>query len=172
MEKILKLVARLINGINFASYELETLTYRAEPIKHKQTVIIPNLQKDKATVIDLAGELKFNLLVTGVDADVESDDTETLDSTNAQQSINVDVRLLVNTINRKTGTVVKRLVFDITSYPDYTNEIILEPNYIYEIKPDKNINALTFTGEPVHMRDPIVFLNAVVKDEITSRSNR
>ena len=148
------------------------MTYRAEPIKQRQVVAIPNLQKDKATVVDLAGELKFNLLVTGIDVDLAIDDEELLQSDDRTNQFSTYTQLYVNVVNRKTNLVIKRLIFAITSYPSYTNEIILNPDHIYEIKPDKDINLLTFTGEPVHLREPIVFLSSVVKETLTPRGKK
>lgn len=160
---MLKLVSKIINGISFGLYEIDTLIYRAEPIKQRQQIMIPKLFKGAVTRVDLLGELKFNLLVTGIDADVENDDDKELSSQNSQNNTTAPFHIWVSVINRKTNDVVKKLTFFITSYPDYTNEIILDPNFIYDIKPSVNINLLTFTGEPVHLRENLVFLNGTIR---------
>lgn len=158
-----QLISRIINGINFASYELDTLTYRAENIKQRQQIMIPGIPKSKVVRVDLLGELDFPLLVTGIDADVVSDDEKELSEKNSQNNSTPPFCLWVSVINRKTDKIVKKLQFFITSYPNYTNEIILDPLFIYEIKSSQAINLITFTGEPVHLRENIVFLNGVVK---------
>ena len=158
---ILKLISSLINGINFAAYELDTLIYRAEPIKHRQIVAIPNLKKNKVMTVDLMGELKFPLLITGVDFDLKNDDSESQTRSNTNETRTHSGRLIVTIVNRKTKTVVKRLVFPLSPYPSYLNEIIIDPAMIYELKPSEDVNSITFVGEPVHLRDPIVFLNGV-----------
>lgn len=159
MNKVLQLIGQILNGVPFATFELDALRYRAEPIKIRQQVLLPNLPKDKVTRVDLLGELKFNLLVTGVDIDLREDDNKDLRS-NSNQT-NPSTRLYVSVINRKTDLIVKKLAFHLSSYPDYTNEIILNPDFIYDITPDRDVNLMTFTGEPVHLRDDIKFLNAV-----------
>lgn len=163
MNKILQLVSYVLNGINFASYDLEGDRYRAENIKQRQQIMIPNLPRNKVVRVDLLGELKFNLLVTGIDIDLKEDDTKELRSDSGSNNTSPNFRLYVSVVNRKTDNVVKRLAFLISSYPDYTNEIILEPNFIYDIKVDRDVNLLTFTGEPVYMRDNIIFLNGVAR---------
>lgn len=163
MPSILKLIGRLVNGLSLASYELDTLIYRASPIKVRQQIMIPRLTKNKVTRVDLLGELKFNLLITGIDIDLVEDDTKELKDNNTSNNVNPSLRLYVSVVNRKTNNVIKKLAFLLSSYPNYTNEIILEPDFIYDIKVDKDVNLITFTGEPVFMRDNIIFLNGVTK---------
>ena len=164
MTNILKLIGRLVNGLSLASYELDALVYRAEAIKHRQIVAIPNLKKGKATIVDLIGELKFPLLVTGVDFDLTRDDSESETAGNRSGTSNYNGTLTVNIVNRKTKSVIKRLRFPISTYPTYVNEIIIDPNMIYELNPTEDINSITFIGEPIHLREPIVFLNGVTKE--------
>lgn len=161
MNKILQLVSYVLNGINFASYDLDGYRYRAANIKQRQQIMIPNLLRNQVVRVDLIGELKFNLLVTGIDIDLEEDDDKDLSSNSNANNKSPNFQLYVSVINRKTGKVVKKLAFLLNSYPNYTNEIILEPNFIYDLKVDRNVNLITFTGEPVHMRENIIFLNGV-----------
>ena len=63
----LTLISYILNGINFASYELDSFRYRAEPIEDRQEIMIPSLIKSQVTRIDLIGVLNFPLLVTGID---------------------------------------------------------------------------------------------------------
>ena len=103
MNKILKLISTLSNGIPFASFELDTLIYRAESIKQRQQIMIPNLPKDKVVRVDLLGELKFNLLVTGIDIDLKEDDTKELENDRHHNNTSPAFRLYVSVINRKNG---------------------------------------------------------------------
>lgn len=163
MNKILQLVSYVLNGINFASYDLDGDRYRAENIKQRQQVMIPGLPRNKVVRVDLLGELKFALLVTGIDIDLKEDDNKELRSNSNANDRSNSFSLYVSVVNRKTNQVVKRLAFYLNSYPNYTNEIILEPNFIYDIKVDRDVNLITFTGEPVHLRDNIIFLNGVAR---------
>ena len=161
----LTLISYILNGINFASYELDSFRYRAEPIEDRQQIMIPSLIKSQVTRIDLIGVLNFPLLVTGIDVDVADDDERNLDEGNSQNNKTSQFDIYVSVVNRKTNKVVKKLTFVITSYPTYTNEIIFNPDYIYEIKASKTINLITFTGKPVYLRQPIVFTDGVVQEK-------
>lgn len=163
MNPILKLINIISNGLTFAAYELDGRAYRADLIKQRQQIMIPGLPKSEVVRVDLLGELDFPLLVTGIDADVANDDEKELSEKNSQNNSTPPFSLWVSVINRKTGKIVKKLQFVITSYPNYTNEIILNPLFIYEIKSSQTINLITFTGEPVFLRENIVFLNGVIK---------
>lgn len=161
MSKILKLVPKVINGLTFGMYEMAGMIYRAEPIKQRQQLIIPNLGLDKVTTIDLEGELNYDLLITGVDMDVRDDDNQEFKSGQQQDEFPSASVLKVGIINRKTNKVVKKLAFQITAYPNFTNELIISPEFIYQLKPNRYINTITFTGEPVYLKAPIVFVNGV-----------
>ena len=51
MENILKFIPKIINGIVFASYEIEGFLYRAEPIKRKQDIVIMGMTKNQNIAI-------------------------------------------------------------------------------------------------------------------------
>lgn len=163
MNPILKLINIISNGLTFAAYELDGRAYRADLIKQRQQVMIPQLRTHKVTRVDLLGVLKFNLLVTGIDIDLQDDDDKELKSHNNSGDKTKIFNLYVSVVNRKTDRVVKKLSFILSSYPTYTNEIILDPAFIYDIKVDRDVNLITFTGEPVFMRDNIVFTDGVTK---------
>lgn len=164
MMKILQLINIISNGITFAAYEIEGRAYRADLIQQRQQVMIPSLPKNKVTRVDLLGTLKFNLLVTGIDIDLTEDDDRQLEENSNSNNKSPTFNLYVSVINRKTEKVIKKLAFYLNSYPNYTNEIILNPDFIYDIKADRDIKMLTFTGEPVFMRDNIVFTDGIEKE--------
>ena len=172
MSNALTLIGQIINNVSLAYYRLNNLVYRAEPIKQRQELVIPNLKEGQVTVADFFGELPFNLLVTSVDADLVIDDEQFLQTDdNERQQINF-AYIFVNVINRKTESVVKQLIFPISSFTSNISEIIIRPEFIYEIKPSRAINLITITGVPVHLLNPIVFLNGTVKEALTPRRNR
>ena len=76
MSNALTLIGQIINNVSLAYYRLNNLVYRAEPIKQRQELVIPNLKEGQVTVADFFGELPFNLLVTSVDADLVIDDEQ------------------------------------------------------------------------------------------------
>lgn len=165
----LNLVSYILNGISFASYELNSFRYRAEGIEERQEIVIPSLIQSEVNRIDLYGVLKYPLLVTGLDVDVAYDDERGLDENNAQNNKTAPFEIYVGVINRKTNTVVKKLAFQVSSYPTYSNEIILNPNFIYDIKSSKTINLITFTGKPVYLKQPIVFTDKTIVENDTPK---
>lgn len=114
---VLRLIAQLINGVNFASYELDTLIYRAEPIKQRQHLIIPKLSKNQVIRVDLLGQLQYPLLVTGIDIDIVDDDENYMESgRGTSNSFYSSTRLNVTVINRKTKNIIKKIAFVLNSY--------------------------------------------------------
>lgn len=161
--KALNLISYILNGINFASYELDSFRYRAEAIGERQQVLIPRLLQNQVTRIDLLGVLKYPLLVSGLDADVDLDDDKNFKEDTTNHDISPSFYIHVAIINRKTNLIVKKVRFIITSYPSLNNEIILNPDYIYEIKCSRTVNLLTFIGKPIYLKEPIVFTDGIVK---------
>ena len=78
MLKILNKIPKIINGVIFAAFEMAGEIYRAAPIKTKQDVVIVGLPKGKPVTVKLSGRLKFDMLVTSLDADIAEDDGKEL----------------------------------------------------------------------------------------------
>lgn len=161
--KDLRLVSYILNGLNFASYELNSFRYRAQAIESRQEIAIPRLERLQVMRLDLLGVLTYPLLVTGISVDVTDDDATHLQENRSQNNRGATFELYVSVVNRKTGLVLRKMAFRISNYPDYTNEIILNPDYIYDVKASVSINLLTFIGKPVYLEKPIVFTDRVIQ---------
>ena len=161
MNKILELIGTLANGVNWATYKLNNLLYRASPIKYRQDLVITGLIKGKPVLIDLAQDLKHDLLVTGVNADLTEDDGKKLQSDRKGNYSFSYAQVIVTIIDRITKKRIRTIVYFISSYPQYRNEIILSPDYLYEFVCNQEINSITFTGEPVYRPTPIIFTRGV-----------
>jgi len=161
MNKLLKAIINTVNGIAFRFFDIEGVIFRAEPIKQRQDITILGLPKNQAILVDLIQNLPYNLLVTGVSADLAQDDGKELQLDRRNNYLFSYAQIIVRVVDRITKKPVKTIVYFISSYPRYQNEIILSPDYLYEFLCNQDINSITFTGEPVHRLDSIVFTRGV-----------
>lgn len=163
MNKILKLISTLSSGVPFASYELDTLIYRAESIKQRQQIVIPNLPQNSVKQVDLSDVLPYSLLVTDVYLDLTQDDSSPMSSNRSEYDSSSFTEIFVEVTNRKTLKPVRRINLQVYSTSNFLAEITLSPNYIYNLKSSLALNSLTFVGEPIHLRDDIVYTDEVFK---------
>ena len=148
---MLNLVTRILNGVNFASYEFNNLVYKAQPIPHRQIVELNSISPNAIIPVDLTGVLDHALLVHSVDIDLNtSEDVLTGDEAGDRDNITSFLTLVVK--NKINDSVIKRYIFQIDSTPnEIVNGLILSSAYKYELKTDRNVAALKFLGEPVHL---------------------
>lgn len=156
----LTLKPHLIGNNNFAAFDINNLYYRANDIKLRQQVYFPLLNSNQSYKIDLANQLNYPLLITGIDIDI-LDDNDQLNNDNIASNPPT-INLFVRTVNRKTQKVIGETFYQFSSpYFKLEKEFILNPENLYQFKSDQNISGFVFTGEPVY------FLPSVIlKDEI------
>lgn len=154
----LKLIGRIVNGITLASYELDALVYRAQPIKQKQEIIVADVEKDKATRIIPSEQMDFALLVNEIVFNFVDDD-----SLSQQGNTNKAVKsrtedFCLYEISKNDGSVISARALTIGGTNYLTQEFVLKPNHLVDIVCSASCNSITFIGEPVYLRPPLTFL--------------
>lgn len=142
---------------NFAGYKQGRVIYRAEPFKLRQPIIIANLKKNEVKTLDLSTQLQHDLLITGISADITSDDGKILQERSKDYDFTW-VQTIIQTIDKTTNQVIREIVLFISSYPPYVNELTLSPHYFYKVQVNHDVNNITLVGEPFYQSTPIVFL--------------
>jgi hypothetical protein len=163
MINLLQLVPKLINGVICASYDFEGITYRASSIEQRQDIVINNFTANQVKRIDLMGQLKTDLLLTGIIADVTTDDAQALTIPTGSSTNNYaygNVTVVIHVIDRKNNKLVNVLVFPLSPTFVFINEVIFSPDYLYQIISSVNLNALMLTGKPIFKSNPIVVINS------------
>lgn len=158
MSNELKATGTLIGGNNFAAFEIDNLFYRASEIKIRQKVYFPRLDSNQSYKVDLADELNYPLLVTGLSFDFRGDDGQ--QGGDAIASNPPTVNLFVRTINRKTQKTIDETFYQFSApYFEMKNELILSSENLYQFKADMDINGFVFIGEPVYFLPSVIVKN-------------
>lgn len=144
-------------AITFAGVKQAGLVYRVSPIERRAVIAIGNLNVDSPREIDLSTQLEHDLLVTGISADILSDDAQIL-QLDRKNNYNITyVQIVLETLNRNTKNVSKTTGLFLSGSTPLSTELILSPKAIYRFRSNLDVRSITITGKPVYNDNPLFF---------------
>lgn len=162
MNGALKRIGRLVNGLSLASYELDTLVYRAKPIEQLASVVVTNLLADTAYRIDFKSVLDYPIRLTLIKGELTGIASHEL-LTGGTVSSAFSNAVYLWEISRATGEVLTKAQFALSGGYGAGNGVILNSTNIYDIRINSEFNRIAFIGEPIYLKNELVVTNKLEK---------
>ncbi|MEM6612297.1 MAG: hypothetical protein AAF652_08590 [Cyanobacteria bacterium P01_C01_bin.72] len=143
----------------FAGYDINGLIRQPQRMAERDSLTIAGLAPNKVYEIDMINYLGHDLLITGLSADIVSDDAKTLQQGNQRPNYTT-VQVIIQLLERSNHQVKREIVVFISSYDgSIQNDLILSADGLYRIKVNQAVNDITILGKPVVVGEPKIAYN-------------
>lgn len=131
--------------------------YTLQDFQVRIPITVVGLKKNIPVELNFENKLSFDCLARGLTADIANDDGNALQDVENNNYRFSYVQTIVQTLDKDTKQVIRTINIYISSYPNYLNEMILSPDYLYGIRVNQDVNSIVFSCEPLKQENPIIF---------------